>query len=194
MCQLDTGVTCYAISHRNLVQLLQNGDPPIRKSNSQLKLFEGILISPVGEITLTVERKGNRRDLRFQVVKSTNKPLLSVETCEQLELLKVELDPEESINSVRNSLLTRDQIFRDYSDVFEGLGHFGDTKIVTEPSITPVQHSPSRLPVALRERVKAKLADLKKKGIVEKVTIPTDWISSMVVVTTPNKIKICLDP
>ena len=122
------------------------------------------------------------------------KPYYYVETHEQSELLKVELDPEESINSVRNSLLTRDQIFRDYSDVFEGLGHFGDTKIVTEPSITPVQHSPSRLPVALRERVKAKLADLEKKGIVEKVTIPTDWISSMVVVTTPNKIKICLDP
>ena len=122
------------------------------------------------------------------------KPYYYVETHEQSELLKVELDPEESINSVRNSLLIRDQIFRDYSDVFEGLGHFGDTKIVTGPSIKPVQHSPSRLPVALRERVKAKLADLEKKGIVEKVTIPTDWISSMVVVTTPNKIKICLDP
>ena len=81
----------------------------MRKSNSQLKLFEGILISPVGEITLIVGRKGNRRDLRFQVVNSTNKPLLSVETCGQLELLKVELDPEESINSVKNSLLTRDQ-------------------------------------------------------------------------------------
>ena len=44
------------------------------------------------------------------------------------------------------------------------------------------------------ERVKAKLDDLEKKGIVEKVAIPTDWISSMVVVTTPNKIRICLDP
>ena len=31
-------------------------------------------------------------------------------------------------------------------------------------------------------------------NIVEKVTIPTDWISSMVVVTTPNRIQICLDP
>ena len=28
----------------------------------------------------------------------------------------------------------------------------------------------------------------------EKVTIPTNWISSMAVVTTPNKIRICLDP
>ena len=50
------------------------------------------------------------------------------------------------------------------------------------------------MPFALRDRVKAKLDDLERKGIVEKVAIPTDWISSMVVVTTPNKIGICLDP
>lgn len=194
VCQLDTGATCNVISHRSLVQLLQNGDPPLRKSNSQLKLFDGSLMSPMGEITLTAERKGNRRDLRFQVVNSTNKPLLSAETCEQLELLKFEVDLEESIHVVKNSLLTRDRILRDYRDVFEGLGHIGDTKIVTDPNMKPVQHSPRRVPVALRERVKSKLDDLEKKGIVEKVTAPTEWISSMVVVTTPNKIRICLDP
>ena len=27
VCQLDMGATCNVISHRNLVQLLQNGDP-----------------------------------------------------------------------------------------------------------------------------------------------------------------------
>ena len=57
-----------------------------------------------------------------------------------------------------------------------------------------MQHAPRRVPVALRDRVKAKLDDLERKGIVEKVAIPTDWISSMVVVTTHNKIRICLDP
>ena len=93
---------------------------------------------PVGEITLTIERKGNRRDLRFQVVNSTNRPLLSAETCEQLGLLKVELHPEESIYLVKNSFRTRDQILRDYKDVFEGLGHIGDTTIVTDPNIKPV--------------------------------------------------------
>jgi len=50
------------------------------------------------------------------------------------------------------------------------------------------------VPVALRDKVKAKLDDLEEKGIVEKVTTPTDWISSMVVVTSPTKIRICLDP
>ena len=56
VCQLDTGATCNVISHRSLVQLLQNGDPPLRKSSSQLKLFDDTLIWPVGEITFTVER------------------------------------------------------------------------------------------------------------------------------------------
>ena len=80
------------------------------------------------------------------------------------------------------------------NSVFKGLGHIGDTTIITDPSVKPVQHAPRRVPVALRDRVKAKLDDLERKGIMEKVAIPTDWISSMVVVTTPNKIRICLDP
>ena len=194
ICQLDTGATCNVISHRNLVQLLQDSDPPLLKSNTKLKLFDGTLMQPVGETMLAAERKGKRLDLKFQVVESSNKPLLSAETCEQLGLLKVDIDPEESIHVLRSGNLTRDQIISDYKDVFEGLGHIGDTSIITDPSVKPVQHSPRRVPVALRERVKAKLDDLEKKGIVEKVAIPTDWISSMVVVTTPNKIRICLDP
>ena len=55
---------------------------PLSKSNSQLKLFDCTLISAIGEIILTVERKGNCLNLIFQVVNSTNKPLLSAETCE----------------------------------------------------------------------------------------------------------------
>ena len=194
VCQLDTGATCNVISHRNLAQLLQNGDPPLHKSNAQLKLFDGTLEKPVGETTLTAERRGKRVDLEFQVVECSNKPLLSAETCEQLGLLKMDLDPEKSIHVLKHSYLTRDQILSDYKDVFKGLGHIGDATIVTDPSVKPMQHSPRRVPVALRDKVKAKLDDVEKKGIVEKVTTPTEWISSMVVVTTPNKIRICLDP
>ena len=193
MCQLDTGAIYNVISHRNLVQLLQNGDPPLLKSNAQLKLFDGTLTQPVGEIMLTAERKGKRLDLKFQVVESSKKPLLSAKAREQLGLLKVDIDPEESINVVKSGSLTRGQILSNSKDVFEGLGHVGDTTIITDPSVKPVQHAPRRVPVALRDRVKAKLDGLERKGIVEKVAIPTDWISSMVVVTTPNKIRICFD-
>ena len=191
VCQLDTGATCNVISYRNLVQLLQNGDPPLLKSNAQLKLFDGTLMQLVGETMLTAERKGKRLDQKFQVVESSNKPLLSAEACEQLGLLKVDI---ESIHVLKSGNLTRDKVLSEYKDVFEGLGHIGDTTIITNPSVKPVQHAPRRVPVALRDRVKAKLDELERKVIVEKVAIPTDWISSMVVVTAPNKIRICLDP
>ena len=58
----------------------------------------------------------------------------------------------------------------------------------------PVQHNPRWVPIAIQDKVRAKIADLEKKGIVKKVAKPTVWISSMVVVTTPKKIRICLDP
>lgn len=77
---------------------------------------------------------------------------------------------------------------------FEGFGHIEYTAIVTDPLVKSTQHSPQLVPIALRDRVKARLEDLESKGIVERVTKPTEWISSMVVVTTPSKIRFCLDP
>ena len=55
-------------------------------------------------------------------------------------------------------------------------------------------HAPRRIPVTLQKEVKEKIAELEKKGIIQKVTNPTDWISSMVIVSKPGKIRICLDP
>ena len=86
----------------------------------------------------------------------------------------MDIDPEESINVLKSGNLTRDQILSNYKDVFEGLGHIGDTTIITDANVKPVQHAPRRVPVALRDRVKAKLDDLERKGIVEKVAMPTD--------------------
>ena len=87
---------------------------------------------------LTAESKGKRLDLRFQVAESSNKPLLSAEACEQLGLLKMDIDPEESIYVLKSCNLSRDQILSEYKDVFEGLGHIGDTTIITDPSVKPV--------------------------------------------------------
>ena len=196
-CLLDTGATCNVISYNKLTQLLQDGDPPLTKSRSKLKLFDGTLLQPVGEIVLVVERLGKLSNLKFQVVEGVQKPLLSTEACEQLELIKVDLTPAESVNAMTDKLsgcLTREHILTEYKDVFEGLGHIGDTKFVLDPSVQPVQHNPRRVPIAIQDIVRAKIADLEKKGIVKKVTKPTEWISSMVVVTTPKKIRICLDP
>ena len=93
-----------------------------------------------------------------------------------------------------NTPLSREEILSTYKDVFEGLGHIGNASFVIDDKCTPVQHAPRRVPVTICQEVKEKIADLEGKGIIKKETKPTDWISSMVVVANPNKIRICLDP
>ena len=50
-------------------------------------------------------------------------------------------------------LLTRERIMADYKDVFEGLGHKGESStFVIDPNHPPVQHAPRLTPVILLKR------------------------------------------
>ena len=62
-----------------------------------------------------------------------------------------------------------------------------------DPNATPVVHSPRRIPVALEEKVKQQLQSMVDDDIITKVTTPTDWVNSMVVVEKPNSnsVRIC---
>lgn len=46
----------------------------------------------IGESVLQVKYRSIRQTLRFQVVKDLCRPLLSAETCEKLQLIKVNTD------------------------------------------------------------------------------------------------------
>ena len=71
----------------------------------------------------------------------------------------------------------------------------GEYQMVLDESARPVQHPPCRVPVAIREHLRETLEDLEKREIIACMTMPTPWISSMVVVPKKNgKLCICLDP
>ena len=88
------------------------------------------------------------------------------------------------------------------------LVHGGKSKIVraqidsastcnTMPStsVTPVHAPTRRVPVANLDRVKEELKRLSEEGIIRPVTLPTDWLSNMLVKEKPNgKLWICIDP
>ena len=50
------------------------------------------------------------------------------------------------------------------------------------------------MPVALQKEVKNKILELKEEGIIKEAVEPSEWISNMVIVAKPQKIRICLDP
>ena len=193
-CQLDIGATCNVLSYRDLLIIKQDGNPHMESSKTKLKLFDGSLMKPLREVDLQVIHGRQPHVLKFQVVSGTNKPLLSAETCKKLGLLKLESQFEVLTLDVKQAPLTAQSILQDYQDVFKGLGHIGTSSFVVDPSAIPVQHTSRCIPKALKKEVKAKLEDLERRGIIMKETAPTEWISNMVVIAKPKKIRICLDP
>ena len=54
---------------------------------------------------------------------------------------------------------------------------------------------PRRLPVAIKEMVKAELDEMCRNGIIEPVSEASSWVSALLVVTKRNgRLRICLDP
>ena len=159
-------------------------------------MYDGSIMRPIGETVLKVKHNDSYQTLKFQVVDSPNKPLFSAESCEMLGLQLYLNIPQDvhAVESTPKPPLSKDAILNTFKDVFEGLGHIGNSTSATDETVKPVQHTPERVPVALRDEVKETLLDLEKRGIIKKVTAPTEWISSMVMAAKPGKIRICLDP
>ena len=134
----------------------------MESSKTKLKLFDGSLIKPLGEVNLRVTHGGQAQVFKFQVVGGTNKPLLSADTCQKLGLLKLGSQAEVLTLDAKQAppSLTAQSVSRDYQDVFKGLGHIGTSSFEVDPSAVPVQHTSRRIPVALKKEVKTKLEDL----------------------------------
>ena len=150
---------------------------------------------------LKIHQNNTAKELDFQVVETTNKPLLSTETCEKLELLKLTISDSVKVNSVgpvsvkMSAPQIREKVLTEYKDVFECLGHIGDSSsFAIDPNYPLVQHVLRHIPVTLQKEVKEEIAELEGKGIIQKVAESTSWISRMVVLVKPGKIRICLDP
>ena len=61
----------------------------------------------------------------------------------------------------------REDLLTEYYDVFERLrGLSGEHHIVTDEIVKPVIHRPRRVPVPLRDQIKAKLGEMLKRDII----------------------------
>ena len=73
--------------------------------------------------------------------------------------------------------LTLDSVKSEFQDAFEGLGRFPDPyKISTKPEVEPVIQPPRSIPMNLHARLRGKLDEMERDGIIAKVDSPTDWV------------------
>ena len=100
-CQLDTGATCNVMELRDFPVVNQTGNPPLRSNKAKLKLFDGPLVKSYGVATLKIHQNNTTKELDFQIVETTNKPLL----LHQNNTTK-ELDFRQIVETTRKRLLS----------------------------------------------------------------------------------------
>lgn len=98
--------------------------------------------------------------------------------------------------SLSNEIPTQPHLVSKFGDVFSGEGKLkGKLHLEIDKSVTPVALPVRKVPFAVKEPLKQELERLVKIGILQPVDVPTDWISSMVVIKKSNgKIRLCIDP
>ena len=162
--------------------------------HSDIRLFGygGKNIKTIGVCELVCKHKDQTHHLEFHVCDEEATPILGLKSCIDMNVVKIIMSVEEDQN---NSSEIK-QLVNEYSDIFDGIGQFpGEYSFNLHPDAEPVVHPPRRVPMALRDKVKQELDRMVELDIIAKVTKPTDWVNSMVVVEKRNgDLRICLDP
>ena len=201
--KIDTGAKCNVLPVNYYKRLCL---PPIKKRNVKLVSYCKTKIEPFGEVTVPLVYKDKKYKLQFYVVDREDvTPLLSLKKCaEEMELVKRvdEIFPKSlitvpEVQSTFNdgSVITTEKVFEQYKDLFEGLGRLpGEHKIKLKTDAVPVIYPPRKVPVALQKQVRIELERMENLKVIQPVTEATEWVSSMVTVVKPGKVRICLDP
>ncbi|GFR14481.1 retrovirus-related Pol polyprotein from transposon opus [Trichonephila clavata] len=90
---------------------------------------------------------------------------------------------------------TPELILKEFADVFTVTGRLNRiVKIKLKENSVPHVAAPRKVPLAIHNKVKEELNNMVEAGIISKVEEPTEWVNNMVVIDSPNELRICLDP
>ena len=163
---------------------------PFKPTQKILTAYDGSNLRVMGSINLACTYNGRKLHTDFFIVDTSSSPILGLESCLALNMIKLVLSvqPETSY--------TKQEVISKHADVFTGLGELpGEGEIRLKPGATPVVHPPRRVPFSIRDKLKSELDRMVDDNVIAKVTEPTDWVNSMVIVEKGNgKLRICLDP
>ena len=177
--KIDTGAETNCINLRTVQSL----GATLKPTSVCLYGYNKTKIKNVGAVQLTVNHKEHSQSVHFEVVDEDLPPILGLEAAESFGLIR-------RVDQLSTSIL------QEFPEVFEGVGRLdGEHEICVDENVKPVVHHPRRVPLSMLDKVKKELDDMEASGIISKVDIPTNWVSSMVCVEKKDgSVRICLDP
>ncbi|PFX13659.1 hypothetical protein AWC38_SpisGene22240 [Stylophora pistillata] len=200
--QLDSGATVNVLPARGYKKVCDDPElKEVKAFEAILSIYNGTEICPLGKRRISLRNSKNNRkyNLEFQIVREENKPVLGASAIQGMELITVNMQNILTVDGFTGGetpCLTASQVVSQFKDVFEGEGMLmGKLHLQVDQCVPPVQLPARKPPVALKEKYPEELNRLVEIVIIAKVSDPTEWISSTVVVMKPNgKTRLCLDP
>lgn len=116
--ELDIGASCNIINKSLLC-----GSEKINSTNQVLIMYNNTKVRPLGKCNLTFINPQNNMKYKadFVIIDDPRTPILGSKAVQQMNLLKVN---HENIMSIKQQPeLTKDELTKQFADVFTGLGH-----------------------------------------------------------------------
>ena len=162
--------------------------PALKTTTMKLSAYGGSAIKPNGTCKLTCTSNGKMCDVTFYVAPANAQPILGLNDCVQLDLVK-------RVCTLKAELVTKEAIRDNYPNCFKGLRDLGTYHITMVDNYRPVVNPPRRVPHSLKQRLHQALDKNVKSGVLVKVDQPTDWVNNLVIVEKKNgSLRLCLDP
>ncbi|UYV78845.1 K02A2.6-like [Cordylochernes scorpioides] len=161
------------------------GQQRLVESDINLRAAEFSELQTVGMFISTLRNGNYEIKEKIYVIRRLSEPLLSRRACELLNLARrIEV------------VATRINPIKEFPEVFEGLGQIGNPyEIKLKPGAKPCAvHTPRRVPIPLMEKLRTRLEELEKAGIIAQVNVATEWCAPTVIAGKPNgDIRLCVD-
>ena len=162
---------------------------PLQETKSVLSDYGNHKLKTLGKTEMKCVRGQHVEDVEFYVTDLKSPPVLGLKSSVKLKLVK-------RLDSVEKESLSKENVIKEYEDVFTGLGKMEKAyHIELKPEVEPVIHPARRIPFSLEEKLTETIDRLEKAEIVAKVNRPTDWVNSLVVAEKRDgSLRLCLDP
>ncbi|UYV73932.1 K02A2.6-like [Cordylochernes scorpioides] len=161
------------------------GQQRLVESDINIGAAEFSELQTVGMFISTLRNGNYEIKEKIYVIRRLSEPLLSRRACELLNLARrIEV------------VATRINPIKEFPEVFEGLGQIGNPyEIKLKPGAKPYAvHTPRRVPIPLMEKLRTRLEELEKAGIIGQVNVATEWCAPTVIAGKPNgDIRLCVD-
>ena len=195
---IDSGASLNIIDTKLHQHLKPN--QPLKPTKTRIYPYKSSTPLPVrGYFTSTISTNFSSEDARIYVLEGTGKPILSKQTAERLQLLRIgpPPSPQYQVNATTTNMPTStQQIIDQHKSAFEGTGLLKNFELHLhiDKNITPIQQPIRRVPFHTKEKLSAEIKRLLSQDIIEKVDGPTTWLNPIVIVPkATGNIRMCVD-